>query len=208
MPYEPDIDIRDFIDISTVMQNYQLGPNGALIMASDLVATRVNDIQESLDSLNPDYAIFDTPGQVELFAYRSSGPYIVDNISAEATTMLFLFDATLISTPTNFISVALLSASIRLRLRVPQISVLSRRDMLGPNLKRVLAWGSNISKLEEALRQESKDSYELDSLLLRGLSRSGMASELYPVSSTTREGMIELSAVITRQLNQGEESEE
>jgi len=208
MPYEPDIDIRDFIDISTVMQNYQLGPNGALIMASDLVATRVNDIQESLDSINPDYAIFDTPGQVELFAYRSSGPYIVDNISAEATTMLFLFDATLISTPTNFISVALLSASIRLRLRVPQISVLSRRDMLGPNLKRVLAWGSNISKLEEALRQESKDSYELDSLLLRGLSRSGMASELYPVSSTTREGMIELSAVITRQLNQGEESEE
>jgi GPN-loop GTPase len=208
MPYEPDVDIRDFIDISTVMQNYQLGPNGALIMAADLVATRVNDIQESLDSINPDYAIFDTPGQIELFAYRSSGPYIVDNISAEATTMLFLFDSTLVSTPTNFISVALLSASIRLRLKVPQIAVLSRRDMLGPNLKKVLSWASNMYKLEEALRQESSFGYELNSQLLRGLSRSGMANELYPVSSTTREGLLDLSAVITRQLNQGEENEE
>jgi GPN-loop GTPase len=208
MPYEPDVDIRDFIDISTVMQNYQLGPNGALIMASDLIATRVNDIQESLDSINPDYAIFDTPGQIELFAYRNSGPYIVDNISAEGSTMLFLYDATLVSTPTNFISVALLGASIRLRLQVPQISVLSRRDMLGPNLKKVLTWGSNVYKLEEALRQDSKHSYELDSLVLRGLSRSGMSSELYPVSATTREGLLDLSAVITRQLNQGEENEE
>lgn len=208
MPYEPDIDIRDFIDISTVMQNYQLGPNGALIMAADLIATRVNDIQESLDSINPDYAIFDTPGQIELFAYRSSGPYMVDNISAEATTMLFLYDSTLVSTPTNFVSIALLSASIRLRLRVPQISVLSRSDMLGPNLKKVLTWGSKVYKLEESLRQESKYSYELDSQLLRGLSRAGMGNELYPVSSTSRQGMLDLSAVITRQLNQGEESEE
>ncbi|HYB03280.1 MAG TPA: hypothetical protein VED17_02380, partial [Nitrososphaerales archaeon] len=81
-------------------------------------------------------------------------------------------------------------------------------DMLGPNLRKVLTWGSNVYKLEEALRQESKDSYELDSLLLRGLSKSGMGNELYPVSATTREGILDLSAVITRQLNQGEESEE
>ena len=113
LPYEPDIDIRDMLDISTVMQNYQLGPNGALIMAADLIATRMNDIQESLDSINPDYAIFDTPGQIELFAYRSSGPYIVDNLRSEGKTVLFLFDSTLVSTPSNFVSIALLAASIQ-----------------------------------------------------------------------------------------------
>ncbi|HXQ92083.1 MAG TPA: ATP/GTP-binding protein [Nitrososphaerales archaeon] len=208
LPYEPDIDIREMIDISTIMQNYQLGPNGALIMAADLVATRINDIQDSLESINPDYAIFDTPGQIELFAYRNSGPYIVDNVTAEATTMLFLFDSTLVSTPSNFLSIALLSASIRLRLKVPHISVLSRKDMLGPNLKKVLSWSSNAYKLEEALRQESMHSYELDSILLRDISRAGMSSELYPVSATTRDGLLDLSAVITRQLNQGEENEE
>lgn len=208
LPYEPDIDIRDFIDLSTIMQNYQLGPNGALIMAADLVATRINDIQESLDSINPDYALFDTPGQIELFAYRSSGPYIVNNLQCDSRTILFLFDSTLVATPSNFVSIALLSASIQLRLKVPQISVLSRKDLLGPNLRKVLTWSSNVRKLEDALSEESRGTYELDTLVLRDLARSGMASELYPVSSTTREGLIELSATITRQLSQGEENEE
>ncbi len=208
LPYEPDIDIRDFLDISTVMQNYKLGPNGALIMAADLVATRLNDVQESLDSINPDYAIFDTPGQIELFAYRNSGPYIVENLRSEGKTVLFMFDSTLVSTPRNFVSIALLAASIQLRLKTPQISVLSRKDLLGPNLRKVMSWSSNARKLEESLMQDSTASYELDSFVLRDLARAGVGYELYPVSSTTREGLIELSAIITRQMNQGEESEE
>ena len=208
IPYEPDVDIRDFVNLSTVMQDYQLGPNGALIMAADLVATRINDVQESLDSLNPDYAIIDTPGQIELFAYRNSGPYIVNNLQAEAKTVLYLFDATLVSTPSNFVSIALLGASIQLRLKVPQLSVLSRKDLLGPNLKKVLAWSSNVHRLEDALREESKYSYELDSFLLRDLAKAGMGYELYPISATSREGLIELSAVMSRQLSQGEENED
>lgn len=208
LPYEPDVDIRDLIDISTVMQNYQLGPNGALIMAADLVATRLNDVQESLDSINPDYAIIDTPGQIELFAYRNSGPYIVNNLEAEAKTVLFLFDSTLVSTPSNFVSIALLGASLQMRLKVPQVSVLSRKDLLGPNLKKVLSWSSNVRKLEDALMEESRLTYELDTFVLRDLARMGVGYELYPVSATTREGLIELSAMITRQMSQGEENEE
>lgn len=208
LPYEPDVDIRDYIDLSTVMQNYQLGPNGALILAADLVATRMNDIQEALDSLNTDYAILDTPGQIELFAYRTSGPYIVENLQTDGKTVLFLFDSVLVSTPTNFVSIALLAASIQLRLKAPQISVLSRKDLLGPNLKRVLSWASNSSKLEQAIFEESGRSYELSSKLLRDLVKSGIAYDLLPVSSTTREGMIELSATISRQLNLGEENED
>jgi GTPase SAR1 family protein len=209
LPYEPDVDIRDYIDHSSVMQNYQLGPNGALILAADLVATRMNDIQVALDTINPDYAIFDSPGQIELFAYRNSGPYIVENIQGEGKTVIFLFDSTLVSTPTNFVSIALLAASIQLRLRAPQINILSRSDMLGPNLKKVLSWSNSAPKLEEALYEETKGSaFQLSSILLRDLARSGISYELIPVSSTTREGLLDLSAVITRQLSQGEEMEE
>ena len=208
LPYEPDIDIRDYIDLSAVMQNYQLGPNGALILAADLVATRLNDIQEALNSINPDYAIIDTPGQIELFAYRTSGPYIVQNLECDGKAVLFLFDSTLVSSPTNFVSVALLAASIQLRLGAPQIPVLSRKDLLGPNLKRVMSWASSEVKLEQALSEEAKGSYELSVSLLRDLIRSGVAYELIPVSSTTREGMIELSATIARQVSQGEEMED
>lgn len=208
LPYEPDVDIRDYIDLSTVMQNYQLGPNGALILAADLIATKINEIQEALDSLNTDYGILDTPGQIELFAYRTSGPYIVENLQSEGKTVLFLFDSILSSTPTNFVSLALLAASVQLRLKAPQIPVLSRRDLLGSNLNRVLSWAGNSAKLEAALREESGDSYELTFGLLRSLVRSGMSYQLLPVSATTREGMLELSATIARQLNLGEENED
>jgi GPN-loop GTPase len=209
LPYEPDVDIRDYLDLSTVMQNYQLGPNGALILAADLVATRMNDIQEALDSMNPDYAILDSPGQIELFAYRNSGPYLIENLQADGKSAIFLFDSTLVSTPTNFVSIALLAASIQLRLKVPQINVLSRSDMLGPNLKKVMSWSSSAPKLEEALYDETKGTaYQLSTTLLRDLAKSGISYELIPVSSTTREGLLDLSATITRQLSQGEEMEE
>ncbi|MHB1868700.1 MAG: hypothetical protein ACYCPP_07115 [Nitrososphaerales archaeon] len=85
---------------------------------------------------------------------------------------------------------------------------MSRKDLLGPNLNKVLSWSSNERKLEQALMEESKFTYELDTLVLRDLSRAGVGYELYPVSATTREGLIELSAMITRQMNQGEENEE
>ena len=39
LPYEPDVDVRDYIDIRTLMETYNLGPNGSLVMASDMIAT-------------------------------------------------------------------------------------------------------------------------------------------------------------------------
>ncbi|MCX8191742.1 MAG: ATP/GTP-binding protein, partial [Nitrososphaerales archaeon] len=96
LPYEPDVDIREYIDIQAIMDAYQLGPNGALIFATDLIATRFQEIQDDIDSLAPDYVIIDTPGQVELFAYRSNGPYIVKNIRCDERVILFLFDSMLV----------------------------------------------------------------------------------------------------------------
>ncbi len=39
LPYACDIDVRDFVDYVSIMQQYDLGPNGALIMANDLIAS-------------------------------------------------------------------------------------------------------------------------------------------------------------------------
>ena len=58
LPYTPDFDIREYIDIDSVMEKYQLGPNGALIFAVDLIATKIDEIQSALDVMNVDYAIF------------------------------------------------------------------------------------------------------------------------------------------------------
>ncbi|MEM2564989.1 MAG: ATP/GTP-binding protein, partial [Candidatus Bathyarchaeia archaeon] len=44
LPYTPDIDIRDYITIDEIMEEYELGPNGALIMAADLIASEVENL--------------------------------------------------------------------------------------------------------------------------------------------------------------------
>jgi hypothetical protein len=64
LPYSCDIDVRDHVDIVSIMRQYDLGPNGALIMANDLIASKIDLLQEEVDKVNPDYLIVDTPGQI------------------------------------------------------------------------------------------------------------------------------------------------
>jgi GTPase SAR1 family protein len=209
LPYSPDVDIRNYIDIQLIMDSYQMGPNGALILASDMIATRIKEIQEEIFEYNPDYVIIDTAGQMELFAYRPSGPFVVEQIESENKSVLFLFDSTLVSTPINFVSIALLSASLQLRLKTPQVSVLSKCDLVGDSWKKILRWSSNISALEEAISHETNNTdYLLSRRILRSIVRTGFAFELYPVSSATKEGMVDLSAILTRILKMGEEVED
>lgn len=126
LPYEPDVDVRNYVDITTLMESYGLGPNGSLIMASDMIATKLDEIQKEVDELNPDYLIVDTPGQIELFAFRASGPYFAMNLHADDKATIFALDGMLVSSPINFVSISLLALSVKLRLKMAQINVLQR----------------------------------------------------------------------------------
>ena len=207
-PYTCDIDVRDYVDIVSIMQQYDLGPNGALIMANDLIASKIDDIKSEVDRVNPDYLIVDTPGQIELFAYRSSGPFLVENISSEEKTNIFLFDGALITSPVNFVSIALLATSIRLRLNVSTINVLTKTDLIGTKLNDILKWTTSLSTLENAIYKEADgDTYTLTTNILRGLNLGGFAQGLIPVSNITGEGFMNLEGALSRILNLGEEVE-
>jgi GPN-loop GTPase len=206
LPYEPDVDVRNYIDINTLMSNYQLGLNGALIMASDMIATRLEEIQDEINSLNAEYVLVDTPGQIELFAFRESGPYFVSNFQSDNKATLFIFDGMLVSSPINYVSISLLASSINLRLKTPQISVLTKRDLIIDKLSEVLGWSSSRALLESALNSEKDSEYSLLCKdLARSLSRSGFMEGILAVSSLTMNGIITLSAALSRILNQGEE---
>jgi len=207
-PYTCDIDVRDYVDIVSIMQQYDLGPNGALIMANDLIASKIDDIKSEVDRANPDYLIVDTPGQIELFAYRSSGPFLVENISSEEKTNIFLFDGALITSPVNFVSIALLATSIRLRLNVSTINVLTKTDLIGTKLNNILKWTTSLSTLENAIYKEADgDTYTLTTNILRGLNLGGFAQGLIPVSNITGDGFVNLEGALSRILNLGEEVE-
>jgi len=209
LPYTCDVDVRDYVDLSSIMRQYDLGPNGAMIMASDLIASKIDDLQRDVDNVNPDYLIVDTPGQIELFAYRTSGPFFVQNFNVEQKAGIFLHDGSLVTTPTNFVSMALLASSIKLRLNLPFINVLTKIDLIEDRIRDILKWSSNLGSLEDAIAKQSDgESYTLVMNILRSLNFGGFAQGLIPVSNSTGDGMINLETALSRILNLGEEVEE
>ncbi len=209
LPYGCDIDVRDYVDIVSIMKQYELGPNGALIMTNDLIASKIDSIQDEIDKVNPDYLLIDTPGQIELFAYRSSGQFLVQNLRLDDKMSIFLFDGALITSPINFVSIALLATSIKLRLGLPTINVLTKTDLIGEKLKDILKWSTNLSTLENAISQEADgETYTLTTNILRGLNLGGFAQGLIPISNVTGEGMVNLQTALSRTINLGEEVED
>ncbi len=209
LPYTCDVDVRDYVDIVSIMRQYDLGPNGSIIMANDLVASRIDELQQEVDNVNPDYLIVDTPGQIELFAYRASGPFFVQNLNAEQKVTIFLHDGSLLTTPTNFVSIALLATSVKLRLNLPQVNIITKIDLIEDKIKDILKWSTNMASLEDALAKESDgESYILASNLLRNLNLGGFAQGLIPISNATGEGIVNLQVALSRVLGLGEEVED
>ena len=208
LPYRPDVDVRDYVDIVQIMQQYDLGPNGSMIMANDLIASKIDDIQNEIHGVNPDYLIVDTPGQIELFAYRASGPFFIQNINAGEKINIFLYDGTMIASPTNFISISLLATSIKLRLGLPTINVMTKTDLIPDKIDQVLKWSSDPISLEEELKTLEGETYSFATDILRTLNIGEFVGDLIPISNLTGEGMVNLQAELSRIINLGEEVED
>jgi GPN-loop GTPase len=208
LPYEPDVDVRTMIDLQEIMKNYSLGPNGALILASDLIASKLSEIQDEIDSSNPDFAIVDTPGQIELFAFRESGPYVANGLNADSKAVLFMVDSMLASSPRNFLSLLLLSTSVQLRMRLPLLQVLSKTD-ISKNANEIVRWSKEPAQFEQALSTtKSGDAYTFYTQIFRAVKGGSISPGLLPVSGYTRDGFIALVGELSRIAKAGEEFEE
>jgi len=122
---------------------------------------------------------------------------------------IFLFDGSLVTSPVNFVSISLLATSIKLRLGIPTINVLTKTDLIGEKLKEVLDWSTNLAAIESAIsRDTSGETYTLTTDILRSLNLGDLAQELIPISNVTGEGMVNLESVLSRIINFGEEVED
>ena len=61
--YKVNIDIRDLITAEDVMEEYKLGPNGALVYCLEYLWENLDWFDEQLESITEDdYLLFDCPG--------------------------------------------------------------------------------------------------------------------------------------------------
>ncbi len=206
LPYTPDIDIRDYIDIRRIMNEQGLGPNGALVLASDLIAEEAERLGGEIEDLESDVVIVDTPGQMELFAFRASGPYIANELTKDPKAIIYLFDAVFSFNPLNYVSNLFLSAAVYNRFFFPQLHVLSKSDLLPPEeTNRIVEWSADLKTLEVVIDEKLSGTRRLLSRdMVQAIHRLGLHFNLIPVSGITNEGLINLSSALERILAQGE----
>ena len=203
LPYEPDLDVRDYVDALEVMEKYGLGPNSALVASVDLLLTKAKELKEGLNEIEANYVLVDTPGQIELFAYRQTGRILSRLISdVNKSVTLFLLDSFLSKEARSFVSLLLLSSSVKFRLDLPQALVLSKADLLTPQeLQEMKDWVDE-GRIIDQMGVLDEYSFELVKTVVENLDNFPV-----PVSSTTLEGMEELYAEVQRVLAGGEDYE-
>lgn len=204
LPYTPDIDIRQWISLQEVMASYGLGPNGAQVAAADMIALNAAEVAEELEEYRTEWLLLDTPGQIELFAFRSSSRTLIDFIGRERALVLFLMDANLCKNPNGFASVLMLSATVRFRLGLPHCLVLTKADLLTEaELDELLCWSEDFEALDNALYSSQDSGGRLATLeILRALEPQ---HRLLVTSAEEMEGMEQIYAHVQQYFAGGEE---
>jgi len=196
LPYEPDVDIRDYITATELEEKLGLGPNGAIIAATDLSVNYLREVKNSIMCLKPGYVLIDTPGQMELFTFRSSGAEIVTQIAEERSCILFLLDSALVATASTFTSSILLSISVYYRFNLPQIILLNKIDLMSENeVERVVEWVNCPDKLLTDLRNEGQSTIiQVNETIVQALADFMTVFSTIPMSAKYRKAFEDIYA--------------
>lgn len=157
LPYAPSVDVRDYVSYDEVVDKYELGPNGGIVAAMDQVAINMDQVIEEIHDFGAEYVIIDLPGQMEAFAFRSSGPVIMNQLAYNnALGGIFLIDPILCNTASSFVSILLFGISINYRLKTSSKFVISKGDAVNEErMDRISEWVANPGFLLDDLQQES-----------------------------------------------------
>jgi GTPase SAR1 family protein len=205
--YSPEVDIREWISLQKVMEEHRLGPNGAQIACADMLALRAKELSAILEEMRTNYVLVDTPGQLELFAFRSSSNVIVDAFGSDRSVIAFAFDPLVAKTPTGLISQIMLRATVQFRFLVPTISVLPKVDLLSrEEIEMIMRWSTSCEALNAALTENDINTQtQINLELLRALESVGAMSELVTTSSTDNFGFEDLYNLIQQVFMGGED---
>ena len=140
LPYTPNIDIRDTVNYKQVMQQYSLGPNGAILTSLNLFATRFEQVLQLIDKRTTKQAatttplqlvLADTPGQIEIFTWSASGVIISESLaSSYPTVLVYVLDTPRCQRPETFMSNMLYACSIMYKSQLPFLLVFNKTDIV------------------------------------------------------------------------------
>ncbi|MDR0309748.1 MAG: ATP/GTP-binding protein [Candidatus Methanoplasma sp.] len=194
LAYRADIDIRDWISLGEVMDEYSLGPNGAQVVAADLMAMNIHKLTSVLSEFKTNYVLIDTPGQLELFAFRESSNMVVNALGKEKSMIAYLSDPLLCRKPNGFVSSMVLSSLVQFRLQIPMMNLLSKIDTLKEeDSERIIDWFENPDTLYGDLLDEDSDPQTVVGMeLFKALEDTGVFGGMRGVSAEEEIGLEEI----------------
>jgi GTPase SAR1 family protein len=198
-PYDANVDIRDTVDYKNVMKEYNLGPNGGILTASNLFATRFDQVVSLCEkrSAEIDNVFVDTPGQIEIFTWSASGAIVTESFaSAFPTVVLYVVDTPRALNPQSFMSNMLQAVSILYKTRLPLIVVFNKIDVA--RHETLLRWMEDFEQFHAAVDENPTFASDLSRSLSLVLDAFYKGLRCAGVSAMTGEGMEELFDVIAR----------
>ncbi|MCS7110988.1 MAG: ATP/GTP-binding protein [Ignisphaera sp.] len=130
-PYTPDFDARSIVNIHKIAIEYGLGPNGALVKAMDVLASKISIIEEAIRSIDLDFVLVDTPGQMEIFIFRDIAVKLADALRriSRQLVVVFVVDAEVIRRYEDYAFISVMSVAIQSRLGVDVIPIINKVDL-------------------------------------------------------------------------------
>lgn len=213
VPFGTNIDIRDSINYKKVMEQYNLGPNGAIMTSLNLFSTKIDQVLSIAEKRAPsiDHIIVDTPGQIECFIWSASGAIITDALASSFPTVIaYIVDTPRTSSPTTFMSNMLYACSILYKTKLPMIIVFNKTDVKDAAfakewMKDFEAFQTSLHN-DEDLNGEGENSTGYMGSLMNSMSL--MLEEFYnhldvvSVSAYTGEGMDDFLAAVDNKVEE------
>lgn len=206
LPYDPDVDVRESVDYERIMASRGLGPNAALIASIREVVRNLEELKEEVMNIGSDFILIDTPGQLELFAFRREGRMLANGLAPMPKAMLFLLDPIFCINPRNFASSMLLLSSTFIAFGLPLIGIVSKSDAVPKKLiKRMLRWKESDEAFYIDVERRMKGlNVHISKEVLRAVYEVTSNFPLIPVSSLKMSGFTNLHAMLTRIMSEGE----
>ncbi len=155
--YKPTFDIRRLFTLRDVMLKYGLGPNGAFIKASELIAERIDEIfsEEPFTNIDKwDLVLVDTPGQMEAFLFRPASRVFLEKLAKITHAVLvYIIDASAIEKVSDGVFLWFLFVLLQVKTGLLAVPVINKRDIVkNPRITQLLV--EDPSKLIEEAREE------------------------------------------------------
>ena len=161
--YPVTADVQDLITVDDVMEELDLGPNGALMYCMEYLEDNMDDwLAEALEGFGEDdCVIFDCPGQIELYSHHTCFKSFVNKLRdwGWQTVAVYVLDATFITDGAKFIAGCLQAQSAMMLLELPHVNVLTKVDLMeDQNVLEPYLWPDH-SRLAEELNENMPKEY-------------------------------------------------